>query len=50
MFDPEGERAFIADFRANMGNCTVILISHRPASLALADRVLRLEDGRIMEK
>lgn len=49
MFDPEGERSFIAHFRANLGNCTVILISHRPASLALADRVLRLEAGRIME-
>jgi ABC-type multidrug transport system fused ATPase/permease subunit len=28
----------------------VILITHRPASLALADKVLRLEDGRIVEE
>jgi ABC-type multidrug transport system fused ATPase/permease subunit len=28
---------------------TVIIISHRPASLALADRVLRLEHGELRE-
>jgi ABC-type bacteriocin/lantibiotic exporter with double-glycine peptidase domain len=28
---------------------TLILITHRPASLALADRVLRLENGRVTE-
>ncbi|NIM27208.1 MAG: hypothetical protein GTO67_14780, partial [Gammaproteobacteria bacterium] len=26
---------------------TVLMITHRPASLALADRVVRLEGGRI---
>jgi ABC-type bacteriocin/lantibiotic exporter with double-glycine peptidase domain len=26
----------------------VILITHRPASLALADRILRMEGGRIV--
>jgi len=26
----------------------VILITHRPASLALADRVVRLDEGRIV--
>ena len=45
MFDPEGERSFIADCHDTLAQRTVILITHRPASLALADRVLRLEAG-----
>ena len=49
MFDPEGERSFIADCHDTLARRTVILITHRPASLALADRVLRLEAGRIVE-
>jgi len=47
MFDPEGERSFIADCKHSLAHRTVILITHRPASLALADRVLRLEQGKI---
>lgn len=47
MFDPAGERSFIHDCRDALGHRTVILITHRPASLALADRVLRLEGGRL---
>jgi ATP-binding cassette, subfamily B, bacterial len=47
MFDPEGEAAFIDDCRTQLQDRTVILITHRPASLALADRVLRLADGRL---
>lgn len=47
MFDAEGEKSFITHFREHMGDCTVIMISHRRATLALADRVLRLDGGRI---
>ncbi len=47
MFDPEGEKSFIAECKQALAHRTVILITHRPASLALADRVLRLEQGRI---
>lgn len=43
MFDPEGEKAFIDECRDMLGRKTVILITHRPASLALADRVLHLD-------
>ena len=43
MFDPEGEKAFIEECRELLGRKTVILITHRPASLALADRTIRLE-------
>lgn len=47
MFDPEGEAEFIAECHEVLRQRTVILITHRPASLALADRVLRLEGGRL---
>lgn len=49
MFDPQGEREFISECRDVLKQRTVILISHRPASLALADRVLRLESGNLLE-
>lgn len=45
MFDPEGEHAFITTNRELFKNRTVLIITHRPASLALADRVLLLENG-----
>ena len=48
MFDPEGEAEFIAECHDVLKQRTVILITHRPASLALADRVLRLERGRLV--
>ena len=50
MFDPDGELAFIHDCRSVLAERTVILITHRPASLALADRVLRVEQGRVVER
>ncbi len=43
MFDPEGEVGFIAESKAVLEQRTVILITHRPASLALADRILEME-------
>ena len=49
MFDPEGEKSFITGCHGTLAHRTVILITHRPASLALADRVLRLEGGRIIQ-
>ncbi len=48
MFDPEGERQFIDESRQLLHTRTVIMVTHRPASLALADRVLRLEDGQLI--
>jgi ABC-type multidrug transport system fused ATPase/permease subunit len=45
MFDPDGEQAFIEENRELLEHRTVIIITHRPASLALADRVLRLRNG-----
>ncbi len=43
MFDPEGEEALIAECRTLLQTRTVILITHRPASLALAGRVVKME-------
>ncbi|MDQ1315293.1 MAG: ATP-binding cassette, subfamily bacterial [Pseudomonadota bacterium] len=45
MFDPEGEKRFIEECRATLGSRTVLLITHRPASLALADRVVEWQKG-----
>ncbi len=42
MFDPEGERSFIEECHELLGQRTVILITHRPASLALADRIIKM--------
>lgn len=47
MFDPDGERDFLAECHALLKHRTVLMITHRPASLALADRVLRLEEGEL---
>jgi ATP-binding cassette, subfamily B, bacterial len=49
MFDPGGEQMFIHECRDILRQRTVILITHRPASLALADRIVRMEEGRVME-
>ena len=45
MFDLEGERGFIEQCRALLDKKTVILISHRKASLALADRIVELDSS-----
>jgi ATP-binding cassette, subfamily B, bacterial len=47
MFDPAGEAAFIEAWRRRPEHRTVILITHRPASLALADRIIRVQAGRV---
>lgn len=48
MLDPEGEREFLDECREVLRQRTVLLFTHRPASLALADRVVRLVDGNIV--
>lgn len=50
MFDPRGEEEFIAECGELLRQRTVILITHRPASLALADRVLQLDAGRLVQR
>lgn len=48
MFDPEGEADFLRACGAAFRGRTVILITHRMASLAAASRVVRLEGGRVV--
>ena len=45
--DYQGEAEFIEECRDALKQRTVVMITHRPASLALADRILRLEAGEI---
>lgn len=47
MYDLEGESAFIEACSTALEGRTVIIITHRPASLAMADRILCLEDGKV---
>jgi ABC-type multidrug transport system fused ATPase/permease subunit len=42
MFDPEGEKLFLEECGDLFKQRTVILITHRPASLALADRIIQI--------
>lgn len=42
MYDPQGEARFVENCAQVLAGRTVILITHRPASVALADRVIRL--------
>jgi len=44
MFDPAGEKSFIQECHELLQQRTVILITHRPASLDLADRVMKLDN------
>ncbi|MGB5737493.1 MAG: ABC transporter ATP-binding protein [Thiohalocapsa sp.] len=49
MFDPGGELDFIEHCQDVLAQRTVILITHRPASLALASRVLVMDGGHLRE-
>jgi ATP-binding cassette subfamily B protein len=45
MFDPEGEKEFLEECREALRQRTTLLITHRPASLAVADRILLIKAG-----
>lgn len=47
--DPESERRIFAQFRDLCENRTTILVSHRLSTVRLADRILVMEDGRVVE-
>jgi len=49
MFDPQGEAEFLEQCRDVFAQRTVLLITHRPASLAVADRIVRMEGGRFVD-
>jgi len=44
MFDPHGEEQFISENRTLLKEKTVLIITHRPATLALADRIYELKN------
>lgn len=48
MFDPQGEEDFIDGCSDLLEQRTVILITHRPASVALANRVVKMQDSRVL--
>lgn len=45
MYDLEGEAAFVEECVKALAGRTVLIITHRPASLALADRIIELTPG-----
>ncbi|MFN3990809.1 MAG: ABC transporter ATP-binding protein [Erythrobacter sp.] len=45
MYDREGEAAFVEECVRTLAGRSVIIITHRPASLALADRIIELTPG-----
>ncbi|WP_066529560.1 ABC transporter ATP-binding protein [Erythrobacter sp. CCH5-A1] len=47
MYDLEGEAAFVESAIAALKDRTVIIITHRPASLAMADRIIDLDQARV---
>ena len=47
MFDPAGEKSFIQECHELLHQRTVLLITHRPESLKLADRIITLENGQL---
>lgn len=50
MFDPDSEYRYLNRIRDIFTNSTIILITQRPASLEIADRVLQLQSGEIVMK
>ena len=48
MFDPAGEEEVLALSEETFRDRTVLLITHRARSLALADRILRMDGGRVI--
>jgi ABC-type multidrug transport system fused ATPase/permease subunit len=50
MVDLDGEGAFVAAAAQRLRGRTILIITHRPATLALADRRIRLEGGRAIEE
>ncbi len=48
--DSRGDGILHALLEEMKGECTMILVSHRPSTLRLADRVYEIADGRLVER
>jgi subfamily B ATP-binding cassette protein MsbA len=49
LYDPAGEQDMLRACQAWLRQRTVIIITHHPATLALADRVVRLDQGAVYD-
>jgi ATP-binding cassette subfamily C protein/ATP-binding cassette subfamily C protein LapB len=47
MLDERGDAAFLAAIEKFRGSTTIILVSHRPSHLRIADHLMVLENGRV---
>jgi ABC-type protease/lipase transport system fused ATPase/permease subunit len=47
MLDERGDAAFLAAIKELRGKATIIVVSHRPSHLRVADNLMVLEKGRI---
>lgn len=45
--DFAGDRAFMKTLENLKGTCTIIMVSHRPSHLKMADKILVIEDGMV---
>jgi ABC-type multidrug transport system fused ATPase/permease subunit len=48
--DPEVEARILAALRDDESDATLVVVAYRKATIALADEVVHLEDGRIVER
>ncbi len=48
--DPEVEARILASLRDGEGDATLVVVAYRKATIALADEVVHLEDGRIVDR
>ncbi len=48
--DPEVEARILASLRASSGESTVVVVAYRKATIALADEVVFMADGRIADR
>ena len=45
--DDEGDRAFLAAMQKLRGNATIVIVTHRPSHMQIADRLLVFDSGRL---
>ena len=48
--DERSEVSVVATLQALRGTATIVIVSHRPSTLSICDRVLCLRDGRLVEE
>jgi len=46
--DAQSEVAFLRQLNAACGDCTLVMVTHRPAVLELVNRVMVVDSGRVV--